>query len=78
MENYFCFVYSHKEKKKIKVLTLLEAKDEVNQGELAKEGWLLSATIDPCKWLEYLHNECEPEDIVSEVKDFSNETSRTK
>ena len=68
------FVYYNKEKKKIKVLSHEEAmgKNDI----LITEGWKHNATLDPRKWLEYLFNEAEPEDIIAEIRELSTSIKR--
>lgn len=58
----FIFVYSRKYE--IKVLSHLEA-TEVHE-TLIGMGYKHVATLDPCRYLEHLHNECD--NIAKEVK----------
>lgn len=52
---YFVHVYA--KGFKIKVLT---TEDSLAQRDgLRKEGWKLTNTIDPCRWMAYLYNEAE-------------------
>lgn len=46
--------------------------------ELMQRGWSHTATIDPCKWIEYLFNETEPEDIIAGVRELSTASMRSK
>ena len=64
----FIFVYA--KNKRIKVLGLEGSKEE--HDFLISDGWIHSATLDPCKWLEYLHNTCELEDLHYEILELSN------
>lgn len=66
--NNLVFVYS--KDNQIKVLGL-EKSRELNKA-LLSDGWKHTQTIDPCVWIEYLHNKCEDIDIVDEVKSLSN------
>lgn len=63
MERLYVFIYSKDEK--IKALNLEDAK---NLGDnLVKDGWVHTQTLDPCVFIEYLHNECENVDLISEI-----------
>ena len=64
MEQTFAFVYS--KDGKIKVLNIEEAKRL--QYELLKDGWVHTQTLDPCVYIQYLHNECEDVDLIEEIK----------
>lgn len=68
MELSLIFVYHNEEKKKIKVLNLNEAKSK-SENLLAK-GWKLTATLDSRRWIEYLFNECEPEDVIANIREL--------
>lgn len=60
MSNPVVFVYAKDEK--IKVLSLEDAKR--TEIDLQIEGWSHVHTIDPCVYIQHLHNDCEPEDLV--------------
>ena len=65
------FIYA--KKGKIKALPLVEAK---GQGEaLIKEGWKHTHTLDACKFLEYLHNDCGYAEMIAHVTQLSNAKS---
>jgi hypothetical protein len=76
MEVNLVFVYYRQETKEIKVLNLQDAKSQ--NDELITKGWSHTATLDPCKWIEYLFNETEPEDVIAGVKELSTNNMRTK
>ena len=76
MEVNLAFVYYRQETKEIKVLNLNDAKSK--NDELIQRGWSHTATIDPCKWIEYLFNETEPEDIIAGVLELSTASMRSK
>lgn len=76
MEVNLVFVYYRQETKEIKVLNLNDAKSQ--NDELIQRGWLHTATINPCKWIEYLFNGTEPEDIIAGVRDLSTASMRNK
>jgi len=61
------FVYA--KEGKIKVVGLEEIK--VIEKEILADGWKHVQTIDPCKWMEYLHNVCETVDLFDEVRTLS-------
>lgn len=60
---HLCFVYA--KEKRIRVLNYKEA--NVNHHTLIEEGWKHTATLDPCKFLEHLHNECDNVDLITEM-----------
>ena len=62
---YAAFVYA--KNKQIKVLTLEEA--DVKGKELMAFGWKHTATIDPCMFIEHLHNRSE--NINGDVMELS-------
>lgn len=76
MEVSLIFVYHSEEKKKIKVLSLNEAKEQ--NDNLLANGWKHTATLDPLKWLEYLFNEAEAEDVIADIRELSTATKRSK
>ena len=76
MEVNLVFVYYSQETKEIKVLNLQDAKSQ--NDELITKGWSHTATLDPCKWIEYLFNGTESEDIVAEIRELSTGTKRSK
>lgn len=76
MEVNLVFVYYRQETKEIKVLNLNDAKSQ--NDELIEKGWSHTATIAPCKWIEYLFNETEPEDIIAGVRELSTASMRNK
>jgi hypothetical protein len=61
--NTAIFVYA--KDKTIKVLSVTSAKNK--HKELIDDGWIHTHTLDACVFLEYLHNKCEAEDVISEV-----------
>jgi hypothetical protein len=76
MQVNLIFVYYRQETKEIKVLNLNDAK--IQNDELIERGWSHTATIDPCKWIEYLFNESETEDIIAGVRELSTANMRNK
>jgi len=52
---------------KIRVLSQGDAL--YGHSQLIEDGWMHTNTINPCAYLENLHNECE--DIVKQVKQLS-------
>lgn len=76
MEVSLIFVYYNEEKKKIKVLSLSEAKEQNDL--LLTNDWIHTATLDPRKWLEYLFNEAEAEDVIADIRELSTSTKRSK
>ena len=61
------FVYTRKNK--IKVLDVCDA--EKSGLELLRDGWKHTATINPCTWMEYLHNSCKASDLFAKIKALS-------
>ena len=76
MEVGLVFVYYRQETKEIKVLNFNDAKSQ--NDELIQRGWSHTATLDPCKWIEYLFNETEPEDVIAGVRELSAASMRSK
>jgi len=71
------FVYYRQTPKEIKVLNLDDAKNQ--NDNLLSNGWEHTATLDACKWIEYLFNQTEAEDIIANVYELSNsQKHRTK
>jgi len=71
MNNLNSIVFVYSKEGKVKVLDL-NTSVQTPDFELADEGWKLTATLDPCKFIEYLSNECEDVDILSEINDLRN------
>jgi hypothetical protein len=68
MEQTFVFIYA--KGKKIKALNIEESK-RLNDS-LLKKGWKHTNTLDACRWIQYLYNECgSVDDIINEVKSLS-------
>jgi hypothetical protein len=67
MKQYFVFVFA--KDNKIKCFTLDEAhqKKEI----LKKNGWVHTHTLDPCQFINYLHNLSTDFEIVNAIKDLS-------
>jgi len=65
------FVYHNDETNKIEVLSLDEAQGR--QSSLLRNGWKHTATLDACRWIQFLYNERGSAyvDVVSEIKDLS-------
>ena len=59
------FIYS--KGKEIKVLNINDSK-RFND-KLIKDGWTHTQTLDACKWVEYLFNDCD--NITEEIKSLS-------
>lgn len=65
MEQVFLFVYA--KNGKIKVLSIGEAKRL--QDDLLKDGWVHTQTLDPCVYIQHLHNDCD--NLIDEMKSLS-------
>ena len=39
----------------------------LNSEGLKREGWIHTHTIDPCVWIEHLHNSCGMKDVLKEI-----------
>jgi hypothetical protein len=63
MEQLFVFVYA--KEGKIKCLSLEEAKKQ-SKG-LIEDGWVHTQTLDPCLFIQYLHNDCDGDDLAIEI-----------
>jgi hypothetical protein len=71
MEQTFVFVYA--KDGKIKALNIEEAKRL--QGELVKDGWVHTKTLDACVYIQYLHNNYEDVDLIDEMKSLTKRPS---
>ena len=69
MDNLNSVVFVYSKEGKVKVLDLNTAVQTPDL-ELKADGWNLTATLDPCKFIEYLSNECNDVDILSEIKEL--------
>jgi hypothetical protein len=58
------FVFVYCKENKIKVLGIEAVKEQEKQ--LLSEGWKHTATLDACKWIEFLFSH--PKDVKSELK----------
>lgn len=65
--NTAIFVYS--KDNIIKVLDITNA--HVSNDDLINDGWTHTHTLDACAFLEYMHNKCKAEDIISEILSLS-------
>lgn len=36
------------------------------------EGWVHTQTLNPCVFIQYLHNNCDDFDLIEEIKSLSN------
>ena len=64
MTQTFVFIYA--KEGKIKALSL----EDVDTNQLKSDGWVHTTTLDVCRFIEYLHNECPG--VWKEVKSLSN------
>ena len=46
--------------------------------KLIAENWKHTATLDVCRWIEYLFNKSEDVDMVAEIRELSNKELITK
>jgi hypothetical protein len=67
MEKLFVFIYA--KGNEIKALNIDESKR--NDAELKSDGWKHTQTLDVCTWIQFLHNDCEDDDLIYEVKSLS-------
>lgn len=58
------FVFIYAKEGKIKALNLENAKQR--HSKFIRQGWQLTHTLDACKYLEFLHNDCK--NIDNEIK----------
>ena len=65
MEQTFIFIYA--KKNEIKVLNIDESKRL--DSELKSDGWKHTATLNPCTYIQHLHNNCD--NIRKEIKSLS-------
>ncbi len=64
MEQAFVFIYA--KDGKIKAITL---EDSLRfQDRLLKGGWVHTQTMDACRYLQYLHNECSDSDLIKDIR----------
>jgi hypothetical protein len=68
MQDHFVFIYA--KRGEIKALNLNESK-KLHDGLMA-DGWKHTATLDPCIFIQYLHNDCK--DLEREINELSIET----
>jgi hypothetical protein len=68
MGQNFTFIYA--KNGKIKALDIEKAKNM--QNELFKDGWIHTKTLDACLYIQYLHNECEGNDLIEEIQSLNN------
>ncbi len=61
------FIYS--KQGKIKALGSLEA--EILHKNLILDDWIQTHTLDVCRTLEYLHNECKEDSLKEEIRSLS-------
>ena len=61
------FVYA--KDNKINVLPMEQALTDHNA--LIYVGWVHTATLDPCMFIEHLHNNCAPKDRNAEIIELS-------
>jgi hypothetical protein len=64
--NHFVFIYV--KDNKVKVFDL-ETSKELHDS-MIKQGYKHIATLDPCKWIEFIINQDQDKDIISEVRGF--------
>ena len=64
MNDVFVFIYA--KGIKIKALNIEESK-RLNS-KLLNEGWVHTQTLDPCIYIQYLHNDCEEVDLIEEIR----------
>lgn len=63
MTQTFIFIYA--KDGKIKALSL----EDVDTNKLKEDGWVHTTTLDGCRFIEYLHNDCPG--VWKEVKSLS-------
>ena len=64
MEQVFIIIYARDGK--IKAISL---EDSIRLKEsLIKYGWVHTQTIDVCRYLQYLHNNCDDGDLIKEIR----------
>ena len=68
MEQVLVFVYA--KNGKIKALNIEDAK--MFHDLFEKDGWAHTQTLDACRFLEYLHNNCEDDDLIEEINSLKN------
>lgn len=66
MMQTFVFVYT--KEGKIKVLS--HHQDQLEKDQLLSDGWTHTATLDACRWIEWLHNNAS--DKIKEINDLHN------
>lgn len=64
MEQVFVIIYARDGK--IKAISLEESIRF--QEKLLKDGWVHTQTMDACRYLQYLHNECSDSDLIKEIR----------
>lgn len=60
-------VFIYKKEDRIKVLTTTESSERHQQ--LLEVGWEHTSTLDPCRFLEYLHN-AKKKEIIKLIKEL--------
>jgi hypothetical protein len=74
MENGYVFLYA--KGKEIKALNLEESLRLSDS--LLKDGWNHTQTLDAYTYIQYLHNDCEDEEILNEIKSLSKPLNMNK
>ena len=48
-------------------ISVVPIEDKEKTNKLISEGWQYSQALDLCRFIEYLHNDCEAYEIVDEI-----------
>lgn len=68
MELTQTFIFVYAKDGKIKVLNF---EDDIKYSRtFIKDGWKHTATLDACRFIEYLGNDCEPCDFANELTEL--------
>jgi len=62
-------VFVYFKNNKIKVLDLEMSKNE--HQTLLNDGWKHTTTLDVCRFIEHLYNNCEDVDIITDIKELT-------
>lgn len=68
MTKTFVFIYYHEKDNKVKALPLEQS--ELQNSVLLHSGWVHTATLDPCAWVEHLCNKSNVDGIINEIEEL--------
>ena len=64
MNEGFVFIYA----KGIEIKALNIEKSQILNLKLLNEGWVHTQTLNACVYIQYLHNDCEEDSLIEEIR----------